>query len=757
MSDGGGRKWFCEFCTYENYPAAKKCTMCFKYKTPQLISDTINEEQDIYKMAPLVSPPSTEANKSISSSSISPDSGSKWACEVCTYLNWAKSSKCVQCLSPKRKPSPPTSRSHDRIQSLSIKTSDICQGGSASATRLSPKSGSNNSMSKGSNNGNRSDASVSQNNKWTCKMCTYENWPRSLKCVICGTVKDRLSTETSSLPDNIKSGNTQDSRSQGCVLTNTANIIPPTTTSSTSLYRCISPTSTTGGRNSNERIEHQAGSAGMGSLQAGASASPHSLTRSISRSSPSPPQTREKRIIMLRSKLRDSDWLWLNACIGAVDGDMEAIHAFIAGGGHPSRQLTIQEAEQLNRPSAFQAGYTLVHLAIRFHREDMLAILLTATEAASKAAKRLPCMACPDLATDIRRQMYSSLRQRKGEFQCHFLTDCVTFYLPADIEDLSRHIQDQLLDEILDRDVQNELEVEEAIINWSMELTERLGSRLYALWNRTAGDCLLDSILQATYGVFDVDNSLRRALADSLRDGAMTFYPRWKEYESMQAESLHFTLDESQWQHDWAILLSLASQPGASLEQSHIFALAHILRRPIIVYGVKYVKSFRGETLGFAKFQGVYLPLLWDPSFCWKNPVALGYTRGHFSALVPMEMDTDDGDMCGGAGANTQSIDEEEQTAFLPLVDCQGQLLQVHFLSGSEMGKEESVLKEWLHCHKTKGGLLVATQRLGRRPAAVKQMVDEWMDLYRQLQTQPTSTQGLKGSTFSSDGESDDE
>lgn len=63
--------------------------------------------------------------------------------------------------------------------------------------------------------------------------------------------------------------------------------------------------------------------------------------------------------------------------------------------------------------------------------------------------------------------------------------------------------------------------MEEAIINWSIELTERLGSRLYALWNRTAGDCLLDSVLQATWGVFDLDNSLRRALADSLREGAM--------------------------------------------------------------------------------------------------------------------------------------------------------------------------------------------------------------------------------------------
>lgn len=43
---------------------------------------------------------------------------------------------------------------------------------------------------------------------------------------------------------------------------------------------------------------------------------------------------------------------------------------------------------------------------------------------------------------------------------------------------------------------------------------------------------------------------------------------------------------------------------GASLEQLHIFALAHILRRPIIVYGVKVVKSFRGESIDFARFEG---------------------------------------------------------------------------------------------------------------------------------------------------------
>ena len=82
------------------------------------------------------------------------------------------------------------------------------------------------------------------------------------------------------------------------------------------------------------------------------------------------------------------------------------------------------------------------------------------------------------------------------------------------------------------------------------------------------------------------------------------FYPRWKEYESLQASLLKFEVGENQWERDWANLLTVASQPGSSLEQLHVFALAHVLRRPIIVYGVKYVKSFRGEALGLARFEG---------------------------------------------------------------------------------------------------------------------------------------------------------
>lgn len=67
---------------------------------------------------------------------------------------------------------------------------------------------------------------------------------------------------------------------------------------------------------------------------------------------------------------------------------------------------------------------------------------------------------------------------------------------------------------------------------------------------------------------------------------------------------MHFSLEETQWQDDWSALVSLATQPGSSLEQLHVFVLAHIFRRPIIIYGVKYVKSFRGENIGYAKFEG---------------------------------------------------------------------------------------------------------------------------------------------------------
>lgn len=700
-----GIKWACEYCTYENWPSAIKCTMCRAQRPSGTIitedpfksgSSDVGRDWDPSSTeggsSPLICPDSSARPRVKSSYSM--ENANKWSCHMCTYLNWPRAIRCTQCLSQRRTrsptESPQSSGSGPRPVAFSV---DPCEE---------------------YNDRNKLNTRTQH---WTCSICTYENWAKAKKCVVCDHPRPN-NIEAIELAETEEASsiiNEQDrARWRGsCSSGNSQRRSPPTTKRDSEVKMDF------------QRIE-----------LAGAVGSKEELEVDF------------KKLKQIKNRMKKTDWLFLNACVGVVEGDLAAIEAYKSSGGDIARQLTADEVRLLNRPSAFDVGYTLVHLAIRFQRQDMLAILLT--EVSQQAAKCIPAMVCPELTEQIRREIAASLHQRKGDFACYFLTDLVTFTLPADIEDLPPTVQEKLFDEVLDRDVQKELEEESPIINWSLELATRLDSRLYALWNRTAGDCLLDSVLQATWGIYDKDSVLRKALHDSLHDCSHWFYTRWKDWESWYSQSfgLHFSLREEQWQEDWAFILSLASQPGASLEQTHIFVLAHILRRPIIVYGVKYYKSFRGETLGYTRFQGVYLPLLWEQSFCWKSPIALGYTRGHFSALVAME---NDGYGNRGAGANLNT-DDDVTITFLPLVDSERKLLHVHFLSAQELGNEEQqerLLREWLDCCVTEGGVLVAMQKSSRRRnhPLVTHMVEKWLDRYRQI----------RPCTSLSDGEEDEE
>lgn len=700
-----GIKWACEYCTYENWPSAIKCTMCRAQRPSGTIitedpfksgSSDIGRDWDPTSTeggsSPLICPDSSARPRVKSSYSM--ESANKWSCHMCTYLNWPRAIRCTQCLSQRRTRSPTESPQSSGSGSRAVPFSvDPCEE---------------------YNDRNKLNTRAQH---WTCSVCTYENWAKARKCVVCDHPRPN-NIEAIELADTEEASsiiNEQDrARWRGsCSSGNSQRRSPPTTKRESDVKMDF------------QRIE-----------LAGAVGSKEELEVDF------------KKLKQIKNRMKKTDWLFLNACVGVVEGDLAAVEAYKSSGGDIARQLTADEVRLLNRPSAFDVGYTLVHLAIRFQRQDMLAILLT--EVSQHAAKCIPAMVCPEVTEQIRREIAASLHQRKGDFACYFLTDLVTFTLPADIEDLPPTVQEKLFDEVLDRDVQKELEEESPIINWSLELGTRLDSRLYALWNRTAGDCLLDSVLQATWGIYDKDSVLRKALHDSLHDCSHWFYTRWKEWESWYSQSfgLHFSLREEQWQEDWAFILSLASQPGASLEQTHIFVLAHILRRPIIVYGVKYYKSFRGETLGYTRFQGVYLPLLWEQSFCWKSPIALGYTRGHFSALVAME---NDGYGNRGAGANLNT-DDDVTVTFLPLVDSERKLLHIHFLSAQEIGNEEQqekLLREWLDCCVTEGGVLVAMQRSSRRRnhPLVTQMVEKWLDRYRQI----------RPCTSLSDGEEDED
>lgn len=50
-----------------------------------------------------------------------------------------------------------------------------------------------------------------------------------------------------------------------------------------------------------------------------------------------------------------------------------------------------------------------------------------------------------------------------------------------------------------------------------------------------------------------------------------------------------------------------------------------------------------------------------------------------------------------------------------------------------QIGREESIMRQWLEVCETEGGLLVAQQKLHKRPLLVAQMLEEWLNHYRRI------------------------
>lgn len=407
-------KWSCEYCTYENWPATKKCVLCRAPKPPQYIDEDAPVEQDIYKMAPLVYPDAIGPCSSHSTSSqpvVSDPVSQKWTCQTCTYLNWPKAGKCTQCLTVR----PRSAGSISPTQPLSIDVNIAESGVSAKNSPSSPEA------AKAINNDkNRAVATAVKStplpNKWPCRSCTYENWMRSLKCVLCGmprldSAAARPQKERSS---NVEKESNRSSSGGGGTMSATKKRSPMSSTHN--LADAIENFHHPGGATASPSIYHQQ----------------QQLDRHVATEFSSNIRKKDDRKMrQFRNRLRDLNWLWMNACQGVVNGDPHAVEAYLASGGDPTRQLTANESDLLSRPSAFTVGHTLIHLALRFNREDILSALLATPEAASKARKRVPSYVAPDLAAEIMRDIARALRQRKGDFPCYFLTDYSTFALPT--------------------------------------------------------------------------------------------------------------------------------------------------------------------------------------------------------------------------------------------------------------------------------------------------------------------------------------
>ncbi|CAH8501720.1 unnamed protein product [Schistosoma turkestanicum] len=693
----GGAKWPCAVCTYDNWPAAFKCTLCGTPRSSTLIEDEMQRLQLSSKNAGKIDESCAEAVF---------DSTQLIKCQSCTYLNQRQNFKCEQCFQV--------------LCDSPVLDTEVSK--QASSTWLSSPT----------------ITSLSPSGKWTCIECTYENWPKSKHCVMC----------FSSPPQSI------DSDACGDTENNNSTCLSSNSSSSNGSRRPKSNFSNNISLTSRDRLW-------LSACFAVANGEVAPIERYILSNGRIERKLTKNECRYLNSHMHSTTTCDISTVLSSIDHSTKQVDDMnwsqLSDSCSCSHRTTTPSCDtgiaysNLDYTSSpgykFRSGWTLVDLALRFCRTDLinLFIALIGLQATSSAisvgfgskhstlpvnssttasvitssntttlatnvtvavttsnastllnnnlrnttsnppfqdtqqahskntqanrksstpltgnqihpalqlllnrtpsninktqvtrSKWMPCQASPHIAGELRDLLAKTVKHRKGDFPCAYFSEWGTFALPYSITKFPAPVKQLLLSELCDMQAQSELEDDAKAINWWFIPGQKQSSRLFALWNRTAGDCLLDSVLQACWGVFDRENCLRRTLADSLQNCESNFYPRWRDYEALQA-ACHYILDEDQCQRDWENVLTAACQPREALEQIHIFALSHVLRRPIIVYGVKYIKNYRGEPIGIANFQGIYLPLLWEKCSCSRNPIVLGFTRGHFTALVPIE------------------------------------------------------------------------------------------------------------------------
>ncbi len=251
--------------------------------------------------------------------------------------------------------------------------------------------------------------------------------------------------------------------------------------------------------------------------------------------------------------------------------------------------------------------------------------------------------------------------------------------------------------------------------------------RLWPLATTGDGNCLLHAASLGMWGFHDRLLTLRKALFSFLSTSthARAIYRRWRWQCHRQNLQLGLKLSEKEWDEEWKSVLRLASSEprhsssssssessssmstassssktrrwsrlsmafnGAggldeaaescstesdvvyeSLEEIHVLALAHILRRPVIVVSDTVLRDMNGEALAPIPFGGVYLPLEADPRDCHRSPLLLTYNSGHFSALVSMHSHE--------ANGEDNSLGEW-LPAVIPVTDSNHDLLPLQF------------------------------------------------------------------------------
>lgn len=301
--------------------------------------------------------------------------------------------------------------------------------------------------------------------------------------------------------------------------------------------------------------------------------------------------------------------------------------------------------------------------------------------AESNPLKRSISFSNMDSVSKICQSIAKDKRDGPEQAVCYFdVFTAFSFLLP--MSSLTRESPEfctHVLYGIQDLGMQRRLE-EEGTINWTPKCLQ-----LNCLRTKGDGNCLMHAASLAMWGIHDNHLILRNAVYDAMKGGTRsTLHRRWAQTRQQEMHQFGASLEKHQKEAEWIRVVEMCNPMGyqgrmESLEEFHIFVLANVLRRPVIVYGLPKVRSHAsGGTLAPCRIPGIYLPLLWTPDCVAKNPICLGYAGSHFTALIPSDV-----------------YDMRYRPCF-PLCTKRGQSLPVHFLLEEEFCVVEQCKRDYM-------------------------------------------------------------
>lgn len=271
------------------------------------------------------------------------------------------------------------------------------------------------------------------------------------------------------------------------------------------------------------------------------------------------------------------------------------------------------------------------------------------------------------------------------------------------------------------------------------------------------GNCLLHAASLYMWGLPDSYLILRTHLHRILTSGfeKQALQRRWRyttDLRNQEAGGLVFS--EEEWEFEWSEMVRIATskprrQPTTdslrrystlrthyeSLEEIHVFAMAHVLHRPIIIVADEYIRDANGEPFAPVYFGGIYLPIECSPSSCYKSPLILAFEASHFSPLVAKRDPVVSQTQSKGLLRHLPS----RQDTMMPLVTPDGSLLPLQFVYDP---KKKNISEKWAK----------EKCQLDDFPDEIRVLLESYMDIrWIQLnigssfETKPVETEGFQG------------